>query len=577
MYFENKTKNSNLYNFNNKNITNKKLDIKQNIKNFKFERNNQNVQKNKKYEIKASNNKTDIFNKNNIYKNNAFIEPKIAKNNKINEQYSNNNKLNIQKIKELKDKNVKNNLYNIANKSKIKQFNNKDNLLQNNYTKEMPIYNQDLFEEKKDKDNAPINEISYNKKQKEFFEKEDKILITNTINEYESKNNIDNPLEKLNEKRRDINNINEYIQINNQNNLYKNNIIRLNEIDYNNNNNSNKSQKEFPKDIEINVLNKCEQNVNLENPFEDEDYKKSKLDNIKDFGQINFMDNLIDNNDYFNKEIENDKKVNKDDNRLNNYIINENVKENKIEVNNEYEQKNIEQRNISDMIELNNDKIKENEKEKGEDKKYEKEPIKVKENEENQKIYGFINRGNNCYLNASLQLLTRIKELKEEILKFNDICNDIKTNGKLIIEFKNILNQIDNCQSEINPDKLKSIINEIDENNDNNQQDANEFISKFINEIFAETANKENIELKIKKLEMDNEIEKKAYDNFFKKFYMKKGYSFILELFYGIIRVEKYCKNCKKINSIKFNAYNMLELPIYELANQNKMKIFMQY
>ena len=183
---------------------------------------------------------------------------------------------------------------------------------------------------------------------------------------------------------------------------------------------------------------------------------------------------------------------------------------------------------------------------------------------------------NNCYLNVSLQLLTRIKELKEQILNFNDLYNDTITKGKLIKEFQNILNQIDNDlnnRSEIDPTKLKRIMGEIDHKyKENNQEDANQFISYFINEVFEETANKDNIELKIKKLEMDNEIEKKAYDNFYKKFYMKKGYSFILELFYGIMRIKKYCKNCDNIISIKFNAYNMLELPIYELAKQNKYK-----
>ena len=44
-----------------------------------------------------------------------------------------------------------------------------------------------------------------------------------------------------------------------------------------------------------------------------------------------------------------------------------------------------------------------------------------------------------------------------------------------------------------------------------------EFISYFINEVFEETVNKETIELKIKKLEMEYDIEKKAYENFYIK------------------------------------------------------------
>ena len=51
----------------------------------------------------------------------------------------------------------------------------------------------------------------------------------------------------------------------------------------------------------------------------------------------------------------------------------------------------------------------------------------------------------------------------------------------------------------------------------NNEDDSKEFISYFINEVFEETANKETIELKIKKLEMEYDIEKKAYENFYIK------------------------------------------------------------
>lgn len=51
----------------------------------------------------------------------------------------------------------------------------------------------------------------------------------------------------------------------------------------------------------------------------------------------------------------------------------------------------------------------------------------------------------------------------------------------------------------------------------NNEDDSKEFISYFINEVFEETVNKETIELKIKKLEMEYDIEKKAYENFYIK------------------------------------------------------------
>ena len=190
-----------------------------------------------------------------------------------------------------------------------------------------------------------------------------------------------------------------------------------------------------------------------------------------------------------------------------------------------------------------------------------------------QKLYGFKNEGNNCYLNSSLQLLTRIKELKDEVINFNENFQDNDTQGKLIIEFRNMLNIINNSYKDdliLNPSKLKRIMGNVDERyNSNGQEDSNEFITNFINALLSETGNKE---LKVKKLKIVNELEKRPYENLYKKFYQRKGDSFILDLFYGISKLTKFCKKCENINSIKFNVYNMLEFPLYNLAKYNKNK-----
>ena len=189
------------------------------------------------------------------------------------------------------------------------------------------------------------------------------------------------------------------------------------------------------------------------------------------------------------------------------------------------------------------------------------------------KIYGFNNDGNNCYLNSSLQLLTRIKDLKKEVFNFQENYQDNDTQGRLIIEFRNILNKIENSTNDnliINPARLKSIMGNVDERyNSYGQEDSNEFIANFINAILSETANKE---IKVKKLNIVNELEKRPYENLYKKFYQRKGNSFILNLFYGITKLTKYCKKCGTINSIKFNVYNMLEFPLYSLAKKYKNK-----
>ena len=202
---------------------------------------------------------------------------------------------------------------------------------------------------------------------------------------------------------------------------------------------------------------------------------------------------------------------------------------------------------------------------------------KIYKNEESIKFYGFINNRNNCYINSSLQLLTRINELKNGILNYqdNEINKDNDTKGQLFVEFKNIISEIENSKNDnllINPEKLKYIMGNINEiYYRNSQEDSNEFISNFISGLFNETANKAKVK-NIKKLNINDKFDKTAYDKFYKRFYINKGYSFLIDIFYGIFKSINYCKACKQTISIKFNTYNMIELPIYKLSKINKNK-----
>ena len=169
--------------------------------------------------------------------------------------------------------------------------------------------------------------------------------------------------------------------------------------------------------------------------------------------------------------------------------------------------------------------------------------------------------------------MTRINDLKEKILNFNEINQDINTNGQLTKEFKNILYEIENNEKEriMSPDRLKRVMANIDERyNQNHQEDANEFISFFLKALISETAIKNKV---IEKIEVYDKNDQEAFNKFYKKFYIKNGYSFILELLYGIIKTEKKCKSCKKINFVKFSSFNILDLPIYNLAKSDKNKI----
>lgn len=188
-------------------------------------------------------------------------------------------------------------------------------------------------------------------------------------------------------------------------------------------------------------------------------------------------------------------------------------------------------------------------------------------NIKNQNIWNYNNYKdlklwNACYINASIQCLFRLDEFVKNILKY-------KGSGKLTNETKILINKMKNFNKQKEFCSVLEIKKVMGENNElyngNNEGDANEFISNYLNDLIEETKN--TGDLKWSCLPKDE----KLFNKFKDKFIQRKGKSFILELFYGILRTEKYCK-CKNTTSIKFNTFNILEIPIYEDGNKNKDK-----
>ena len=177
---------------------------------------------------------------------------------------------------------------------------------------------------------------------------------------------------------------------------------------------------------------------------------------------------------------------------------------------------------------------------------------------------------NSCYINASIQCLFRFDEFIKKLMQ----CNQYK--GDLVEATKNL---ISNMQKPINKNYNQCTVKEIKEAMakkdeiyyDDNQEDANNFIANYLNNLIEETQDNTILNWNYK-------IEDEKYFNkFFQKFIKKKGNSFILDLFYGLLRTEKYCKNCEQIFSIKFNSFNILELPISQKDAFDDEKIDMHF
>ena len=198
-----------------------------------------------------------------------------------------------------------------------------------------------------------------------------------------------------------------------------------------------------------------------------------------------------------------------------------------------------------------------------------------------EKYYGNkIKTGNICYMNSSIQCLFHLKDFTDNIAKSNiknkkplikatyDLINDMEKynekNEKYNQRYKDVLSV----------EKIKNEMGKIDNRYyQNNQEDANEFISNFLEGLLDEIGDKNSLPENFlpERLNITNEKELESYNKFYNRFYKSKGNSFLLDLFYVIIKNQKVCKECGKF-TIKFNAYNIIELPIYEFAKNNRNK-----
>ena len=485
-----------------------------------------------------------------------------------------------------------NNIINLNNGKKKYESTSKNNFLMNNHINETIKYN------KRNINNIKNEEENYKKdsKSKKIIEK---LKTINKIN-YEDqqlkiKNNKNQVLDKNEENNQKEETGNIFNQYGNKKEgirkyykrLKKNSKILEDEKNLKIYNDINKNENQ--KDLEIKNNNLLKPRITKQKKTVNNRTIEKKLNDCKiiDSKNIHFKINKIPKDKFFYIVKNNNIKF-----QGNNKFLNP-TKQNEINftIKNNDNQKtlknNLNNSKIIRQIELNTNEAKNNKNinkytyDKKNETNYKKESIQKNDQDnfyknrnhlqKSKKIYGFINNGNNCYLNSSLQLLTRVNDLKEKILNFNDINKDINTNGQLTKEFKSILYKIENDEERrcFSPDKLKRVMANIDERyTKNHQEDANEFISFFLNALISETANKNKV---IDKIEVYDKNDEDAFNKFYKKFYIKKGYSFILELFYGIIKTEKICKSCKERNFIKFSSFNVLDLPIYSLAKSNKI------
>jgi ubiquitin C-terminal hydrolase len=175
-------------------------------------------------------------------------------------------------------------------------------------------------------------------------------------------------------------------------------------------------------------------------------------------------------------------------------------------------------------------------------------------------------RRNLCFINSSIQCFLQLKQFKDNILK---IKNEDLNKLELTKEFKNLLIKIENNEIKSNVLNIKKILSKVEEKYKTNEQcDANEFISIFLNQMLNELKGIGPLSNNIFPNNINDPEMKKQFERL-NKLFINKNNSFLIDLFYGKLIKELYCEEGHRIN-IKFQIYNIIELPIME---NNKVKL----
>ena len=197
-------------------------------------------------------------------------------------------------------------------------------------------------------------------------------------------------------------------------------------------------------------------------------------------------------------------------------------------------------------------------------------------------VCGSHNLGNTCFMNSSIACLSNCTELtyyflSGEYKKDINRENKLGMGGALAESWAELLHDYwVGSQHVGNPSDLKQIFgNKIKRFSGYNQQDSNEFIDLFIenlNEDLNSVTKKEYIELKNKgENESDKECSKRYWNN-----YLNRNNSIITDLFCGQIKSTLTCPNCGFIN-IVFDPFTTLNLNIPESSQKRKYHYSIDY
>ena len=197
----------------------------------------------------------------------------------------------------------------------------------------------------------------------------------------------------------------------------------------------------------------------------------------------------------------------------------------------------------------------------------------------NYNLVGFINLGNTCFINATLQCLFNTYDLATYFLqnkykKEINIKNAQGYNGQIAEAFANLLKKVKTSNAtKINPiDFLKTFFSNNKSLNLRHQQDAQEFLSILLDSLHEDLNRITDKPYILLEEQKDKESDSEASHRFW-DLYKKREDSIIVDLFHGQFKSKITCTSCGN-SSITYEPFIFLGLPIPQQYNQEIINFF---
>ena len=179
---------------------------------------------------------------------------------------------------------------------------------------------------------------------------------------------------------------------------------------------------------------------------------------------------------------------------------------------------------------------------------------------------GLNNIGATCYMNATLQSLSNVKELSNYFLhKFIPNAPNQRLSNEYYTVVKNLWDRNNNGKA-YSPDSFKNILSQMNPLFAGIAANDSKDLINFLLETFHTELNKPTAKINNNLITPNDQLDEKRMLDLF-VIEMKSSYnSPISNLFYGVLETQSKCTNCNRIK-YNFQIYSFIEFPLEQVYN----------